>query len=118
MNRLFLCALVVVSLGCMTTNAVVVPANTPTPTLTPTPTSVNTPIYVHTSTPKRVGFVTVQSLHVRACPNGNVIDVIYQDQEVVILGERTITIPNVCEVWYNIIYDVGAGWACAEYIDG
>ena len=90
------------------------PVSTPLPTLTPT--SVNTPIYIHTSTPKRVGFVTVQSLHVRACPNGNVIDVIYQDQEVTILGERTITIPNVCEVWYNIIYDGGAGWACAEYI--
>lgn len=116
-----MCGVILLFLNACTIDMPVKMTPTPlpvTPTFTDTPVIVNTPTHIITTpTPKRLGRVTVSDLNVRACPNGNVIDVIHEGQEVTILAEKTIDIPNVCKVWYNIVYNKKAGWACAEFIE-
>lgn len=101
MNRLFLCALVVVSLGCMTTNAIVVP----TPIFTLTPTSVNSPTpYSHiTPTPHTIT-ETVGKWNLRAGPGTNY-------PCITVIPEGTIlTIEEERGDWLRVIYPGNAGW--------
>ena len=104
MNRAVLCALGILSLACMTTNAGVI-ANTPapvTPTSTVTPVSVNTAIpYSHTPHPTSE---TVGKWNLRACPR--------TDCEVItVIPDGTLlTIEETRDDWLRVIYPGYAGW--------
>ena len=112
MNRAILCALGILSLACMTTNAGVI-ANTPapvTPIFTVTPTNTNMAILVHTATPHPTS-ETVGKWNLRACPR--------TDCEVitVIPDGQLLTIEEDKGDWLRVIYPGNAGWVHRKAIE-
>jgi len=111
MNRAILCALGILSLACMTTNAGVI-ANTPapvTPTSTVTPVSVNTDIpYSHIPHPTSY---TVGKWNLRAGPGTNYAVI------TVIPDGTLLTIEETRGDWLRVIYPGYAGWVHRKAIE-
>ena len=112
MNRAILCALGILSLACMTTNAGVI-ANTPVPVtriFTVTPTNTNMAILVHTATPHPTS-ETVGKWNLRAGPGTNYASI------TVIPDGTLLTIEETRDDWLRVIYPGNAGWVHRKAIE-